>query len=142
MNRVLVMAGAFLAISVLLTSAIVPAVEAKPFSDRKESGIVANCRIDREGTSTIMCTFSDKDGIGPISWSRSTGDPETDDGDCDTRYKDTAVRSPGFYLVSITDCAEPSNEKTFCYEKKEGKKLNQILPESEDYKSCPFPDDI
>ena len=142
MNRVLVMAGAFLAISVLLTSAIVPAVEAKPFSDRKESGIVANCRIGNEGTSTIMCAFSDKDGIGDISWSVLTGNPETDDGGCDTRYKDTAKRNPGFYLVSITDCAKPSNEKTFCYEKKEGKKLNEILPESEDYKSCPFPDDI
>jgi len=124
------MTGVFLAISVLLTSAIVPAVEAKPFSDRKESGIVANCRIDREGTSTIMCTFSDKDGIGPISWPRSSGDPETDDGGCEARYKgEPAIRSNGIWSVSITDCAEPSNEKTFCFEKVD-KKLNE-LPLSE-----------
>ena len=129
MNSVLVMAGAFLAISILLTSAIVPAVEAKPFSDRKESGIVVNCRIGHEGTSTIMCTFSDRDGIGAISWTRSTGDPEIDNGGCDTRYKDTAVRNNGIYSVSITDCAQPSNEKTFCYQKIDKKLIE--LPFSE-----------
>lgn len=126
MNRVLVMAGAFLAISVLLTSAIVPAVEAKPFSDRKESGIVANCRIGHEDTSTIMCTFSDKDGISEVIWSSLSEDLKTDDGECGARYQeDIADMDDGIYSISITDCDEIPNEAIFCYDKTD-RKLNEI----------------
>ena len=63
LNKVILMAGTILAITVLVTSAIVSEAEAKPFSDRKDSGIVANCRVDHVGTTSIICTFSDKDGV-------------------------------------------------------------------------------
>jgi len=125
MNRVLLMAGAILAITALSTSVIVPVAEAKPFSDRKDSGIVANCRVGNVGSSTVMCTFSDKDGVGKITWTNSSGlTPETN-GECENRFKDSLITGDGDLQITIRDCANPSNEVTFCYEK-DGKKLTQI----------------
>jgi len=123
MNRALLIAGALVAITVLATSAIVPTVEAKPFSDRKNSGIVANCHVDRVGIETINCTFSDKDGIRQVIWSESNGGFTTRNVDCDKRFKDTVTVGRGNLQLTITDCADDT--KQFCYNN-DGKKLTQI----------------
>jgi len=123
MNRALLIAGALVAITVLATSAIVPAVEAKPFSDRKNSGIVANCHVDRVGIETINCTFSDKDGLKTVAWKESNGNTTTRNVDCDKRFKDTVTVGRGDLHITITDCAD--NTKQFCYNS-DGKKLTQI----------------
>ena len=126
MNRVLLMAGAILAITVLATSAIAQVVEAKPFSDRKDSGIVANCRVGHMGTSVIICAFSDKDGIGEINWMNSAGGPQTIDGLCENRYKESLfIGSDGDFQINITDCAGDPNSVSF-YFHKEDRKLTQI----------------
>ena len=118
------MAGAILAITVLATSAIAQVAEAKPFSDRKDSGIVANCRVDHVGTSTINCTFSDKDGLKTVIWKHSNGNKTIRNVmDCDDRFKDTVTVGEGDLQITITDCAE--NEVSFCYHS-DGKKLTQM----------------
>ena len=122
MNQGLLMAGAFLAITVLATSAIVSVAEAKPFSDRENSGIVANCRVDHVGTTTIICAFSDKDGIMKVVWSHSNGETTTLNVDCDKRFKDTEQVGQGELQIMITDCA--TNSVPFCYHN-DGKKLTQ-----------------
>jgi hypothetical protein len=122
MNRGLLMAVAFLAITILVTSAIVSVAEAKPFSDRKDSGIVANCRVDHVGTTTIICAFSDKDGIMKVVWSHSNGGTTTLNVDCDKRFKDTEQVGQGELQIMITDCA--TNSVPFCYHN-DGKKLTQ-----------------
>lgn len=122
MNRGLLMAVAFLAITILVTSAIVSVAEAKPFSDRKDSGIVANCRVDHVGTTTIICAFSDKDGIMKVVWSHSNGETTTLNVDCDKRFKDTEQVGQGELQIMITDCA--TNSVPFCYHN-DGKKLTQ-----------------
>ena len=122
MNQGLLMAGAFLAITVLATIAIVSVAEAKPFSDRKDSGIVANCRVDHVGTTTIICAFSDKDGIMKVVWSHSNGETTTLNVDCDKRFKDTEQVGQGELQIMITDCA--ANSVPFCYHN-DGKKLTQ-----------------
>ena len=122
MNQGLLMAVAFLAITVLATIAIVSVAEAKPFSDRKDSGIVANCRVDHVGTTTIICTFSDKDGIMKVVWSHSNGETTTLNVDCDKRFKDTEQVGQGELQIMITDCA--TNSVPFCYHN-DGKKLTQ-----------------
>ena len=116
------MAGVFLAITILVTSAIVSVAEAKPFSDRKVSGIVANCRVDHVGTTTIICAFSDKDGIMKVVWSHSNGETTTLNVDCDKRFKDTEQVGQGELQIMITDCA--TNSVPFCYHN-DGKKLTQ-----------------
>ena len=124
MNRVLLMTGAILAITILATSAIVPIAEAKPFSDRKDSGIVANCRVSHVGTSTIICTFSDKDGVGAITWNNSAG-TDNSNGKCDNKYSASTITGDGDLQITITDCAGDPNTVTFCYHK-DGKKLTQL----------------
>ena len=124
MNRVLLMTGAILAITILATSAIVPTAEAKPFSDRKYTGIVANCHVDHVGASTINCTFSDKDGVKTVVWKHSNDSTTTRNVvDCDDRFKDTVPVGEGDLQITITDCAE--NTVQFCYHS-DGKKLTQI----------------
>ncbi len=123
MNRGLLMVGTILAITVLVTSAIVSVAEAKPFSDRKDSGIVANCRVDHVGTTTVNCTFSDKDGIDEVIWFHSAGGNITIDGECDNRFKNTQQVGEGDLEIMITDCV--SNPVSFCYHN-DGKKLTEL----------------
>ncbi len=126
LNKVILMGGVILAITVLVTSAIVSAAEAKPFSDRKDSGIVANCRVDHVGRIAINCAFSDKDGVGLITWTDTNGgEPDETSGECENRYKEgLIVGDPGDLQITITDCAVDPNTITFCYHK-DGKKLTQ-----------------
>lgn len=120
------MAGAILAITVLATSAIAQVAEAKPFSDRKDSGIVANCRVEHMGTTSIICSFSDKDGIGAITWIDSGGTAQGTNGQCENRHKEGLfIGSDGDFQINITDCAVDPNLVSFCFHK-EDRKLAQI----------------
>ncbi len=125
LNKVILMGGAILAITVLVTSAIVSVADAKPFSDRKDSGIVANCRADHVGTITIICSFSDKDGIDEVVWSHSNENETPRDVECDKRFKDKVQVGEGNLRIEITDCAVDPNTITFCYHN-DGKKLTQL----------------
>ena len=110
----------------LASSAIAPVAEAKPFSDRKDSGIVANCSVGHLGTSVIICAFSDKDGIGAITWINSSGTPQETDGQCENRHKEGLfIGSDGDFQINITDCAGDPNSVSFCFHK-EDRKLTQI----------------
>ncbi len=123
LNKVLLMAGTILAIAVLTTGAIVSEAEAKPFSDRENSGIVANCRVDHVGTTTIICAFSDKDGIRKVVWIHSNENETERDVECDKRFKDKVQVGEGDLQIMITDCA--NNSVPFCYHN-DGKKLTEL----------------